>query len=99
MESALSAVLWPSTQLWANHSIHARGLSHSAQAKTKVMFSQLWPVMAVRLTETVSVGAGAAQREARERLPDAARRRDAGVVLVWRTAGWCGPRTLGRRDR
>jgi putative DNA-invertase from lambdoid prophage Rac len=34
------------------------------------------------------VGSGAAQREARERLLDAARRRDIDVVLVWRLDRW-----------
>ena len=34
------------------------------------------------------VGSGAAKREARERLLDAARRREIDVVLVWRLDRW-----------
>jgi len=36
------------------------------------------------------VGSGAAQREAREKLIEAARRREIDVVLVWRLDRWVG---------
>ena len=46
------------------------------------------------------VGSGAAQREARERLLEAARRREIDVVLVWRwTAGAGRSRTYWRPSR
>ena len=35
------------------------------------------------------VGSGASQRELREKLLDAARRREIDVVLVWRLDRWC----------
>jgi DNA invertase Pin-like site-specific DNA recombinase len=39
-------------------------------------------------SQVKEVGSGASQRQAREKLLDAARRRDIDVVLVWRLDGW-----------
>jgi len=46
------------------------------------------PVVAGRLPSTSEVGSGASVRELRQKLLDAARRRDIDVVIVWRLDRW-----------
>jgi len=59
-------------------------LSIQSRAMLEYADRRGWTI-AVQVPE---VGSGAAKREARERLLDAARRREIDVVLVWRLDRW-----------